>query len=80
MEIEGKTKTPNPDEDSDDGFNKKTPTTVQKPDADKQLYSNSQLAAVLSLFFAVILAFAFHARYLTAVLIGDDYLCCVGEG
>ena len=80
MEIEGKKKTPNPEDDSDDGFNKRTPTPVEKPNAEKQLYSNSQLAAVLSIFFAVILAFAFHARYLTAALIGDDYVCCVAEG
>ena len=80
MEIEGKAKTPTPDDDSDDGFNKRTPATVQKPNADRQLQANSQLAAVLSIFFAVILAFAFHARYLTAALIGDDYVCCVGEG
>lgn len=41
MEIEGKPKTPIPEDDSDDGFNKRTPAPVKKPDPDGQLFSNS---------------------------------------
>ena len=81
LEIEGKTKIPNPDDDSDDGFNKKTLGTLDtKPDADSKIFSNSLLAAILSIFFACILAFSFHARYLTATIMEDDYVCCVARG